>query len=819
MSPDRIVLTASTSEAYSLLFKLLADAGDEVLVPRPELSAVRSPDAARSGRAAALRSRVSRRLVDRLRQRRAGDHAAHARGAGRQPEQPDRIVRRADELDRLAAICAPRDIAIIADEVFADYELEPGAASRAGRVATRRDVLSFALGGLSKSVGLPQVKLGWIAVGGPGLAGVGRARAARARVRHLSVGVDAGAAGGGRAARARRTRSGADRGARVPRELSRLRSAAPASPACRVLPAEGGWYAVLQVPSLQPEEDLVVDLRVPDGVLAHPGYFFDFPRESFLVVSLLPPEASFADGVSRVLRHFDGTRRHERPVPAAAARVCSSRSFPAPSSSELGHRRHRRHRAGHRVAGRRRPARPAAAAAQRDGAGPAVAVFRDQRDGDRSDLHPRPGRARVRGARRRGVARRAAIGTASTAVRRAPRIDYAAVRPLKNGVAPRARSSVFSRPSGIATPSAHARSGDCQRAGVVARGLRAVSRAPRPRGRAAVDDMAGRAAAPRAGGDRSRAPRAGARGALPPVPAVARRHAVAGAPAPTRTASRSSATCRSWWTATAPTSGRASISSGSTRRSARRPTRSARPARTGACRSIGGTRWPPRISAGCASARRSADLFDGYRVDHLVGFYRTYGRPRDGGAAVLHAGGRGGADRARRAAARHFPTPRGRDHRRGSRHRARLRARVARAAGRPRLPRVPLGAPLARRRGSRSAIPRTTRRSRSRRRARTTPSRWPSGGSTRRPTSGRKVAVAADHSAADGRRRSDAPGVRRDRPRRAARGAVRVGLGSAAAARAGRLRLARSHQRAGDRHRRQLDVPPAVARRSAGRDP
>ena len=72
-----------------------------------------------------------------------------------------------------------------------------------------------------------------------------------------------------------------------------------------MLRSGGGWYAVLHVPSLEPEEDLVLRL-LEDGVLAHPGYFFDFPRESFLVVSLLPPEALLAGGVSRVLRHFDG---------------------------------------------------------------------------------------------------------------------------------------------------------------------------------------------------------------------------------------------------------------------------------------------------------------------------------------------------------------------------------------------------------------------------------------------------------------------------------------------------------------------------------
>jgi aspartate/methionine/tyrosine aminotransferase len=80
-------------------------------------------------------------------------------------------------------------------------------------------------------------------------------------------------------------------------------------PSCRVLPSGGGWYAIVQVPSLEPEEDLVVRLLTVDGVLAHPGYFFDFPRESFLIVSLLPPLDAFTDGVRRMLRHFDCTLR------------------------------------------------------------------------------------------------------------------------------------------------------------------------------------------------------------------------------------------------------------------------------------------------------------------------------------------------------------------------------------------------------------------------------------------------------------------------------------------------------------------------------
>src|SRR5207244_1203142 len=76
------------------------------------------------------------------------------------PNNPTGSFVSADDLDRLAAVCAPKGVAIVADEVFADYELLPGAATRAGRAAMRRDVLAFSLGGLSKSIGLPQVKLG-----------------------------------------------------------------------------------------------------------------------------------------------------------------------------------------------------------------------------------------------------------------------------------------------------------------------------------------------------------------------------------------------------------------------------------------------------------------------------------------------------------------------------------------------------------------------------------------------------------------------------------------------------------------------------------
>ncbi len=169
-------------------------------------------------------------------------------------------------------------------------------------------------------------------------------------------------------------------------------------------------------------------------------------------------------------------------------------------------------------------------------------------------------------------------------------------------------------------------------------------------------------------------------------------------------------------------------------------------------------------------ARRSADLFDGYRVDHLVGFYRTYGRPEAGGDGFFTPADEPAQRALGETRARAVSRRRRGDHRRGSRHRPRLRARVARAPGRAGLPRVSLGAALARGRDSRSAIRRRIRRSRSRRRARTTPSRWRSGG-MRPPESERRLVSELDAvrrltGGADlARRPFDA-----DRPRRAARG-------------------------------------------------
>jgi alanine-synthesizing transaminase len=310
VDPGRIVLSASTSDAYSLLFKLLAGAGDEILVPRPsyplfdhltrldEVTAV-PYDLEYHERWTIDIASVERALTPRTRALLIVS-----------PNNPTGSFVKRDELGRLSALCAPAGVAIIADEVFGDYELEPGAAAAAGRVLDEaagpgrsgHDVLAVSLGGLSKSAGLPQLKLGWMAFAGPeALVCEALERLELVCDTYLTVSTPVQAAAAELLERAAPVRAQIQ--ARTAANYRRLVEQTASAPACRVLHAEGGWYGVMQVPTLEPEEDLAVALVERAGVLAHPGYFFDFPRESFLILSLLPDEQAFAEGIDRVLRH------------------------------------------------------------------------------------------------------------------------------------------------------------------------------------------------------------------------------------------------------------------------------------------------------------------------------------------------------------------------------------------------------------------------------------------------------------------------------------------------------------------------------------
>jgi len=316
IDPERIVLTASTSEAYSVLFKLLANPGDEVLVPRPsyplfdhltDLDAIvaRPYDLEYHGRWSIDMTSIARAIGSRTRAVLLVS-----------PNNPTGSFVRHSELRDVADLCAEHRLAIVSDEVFADYEIEPGASRDAGRTVEQPDVLTFALGGLSKSIGLPQVKLGWIAIGGPdALVASALDRVELICDTYLSVSTPVQLAARELLMHGQSVRRQIQ--SRIVANLAELRAATESVPACTLLRAEGGWNAVLHVPSIQPEEDLVIELLESAGVLVHPGYFFDFRREAYIIVSLIVPPPEFSTAIRRVLRHFDCTAADRATRPQA----------------------------------------------------------------------------------------------------------------------------------------------------------------------------------------------------------------------------------------------------------------------------------------------------------------------------------------------------------------------------------------------------------------------------------------------------------------------------------------------------------------------
>ena len=299
LEPERVLLHASTSEAYGFLFKLLCNPGDEVLVPRPgyplfdflaglESVRVRSYALAYDGEWHLDLGALAAALTPRTRAIVAVS-----------PGNPTGAYLKSQELAALESLCAEREIALVADEVFADFALRADE-HRAASVARDSPALAFALGGLSKSCGLPQLKLAWTAVVGP--EPLRREALARLEVvadSYLAVGTPVQVAAP--ALLARKAELQAPIRDRVAINLAALRAALAAQGPATLLEPEGGWSAVLRVPATSSEEERVLRLLDERDVLVHPGYFFDFPSEAYLVLSLLPPPSEFAEGVSRVL--------------------------------------------------------------------------------------------------------------------------------------------------------------------------------------------------------------------------------------------------------------------------------------------------------------------------------------------------------------------------------------------------------------------------------------------------------------------------------------------------------------------------------------
>ena len=296
---SRIVLTASTSESYSFLFRLLCAPGENVLVPRPSypLFEYLTDLDGIEGRPYRLDDESAWGF----------DAAAVAAAADERtravvvvsPNNPTGTRIDRESLGPLAALCAARGMALIGDEVFAEYELE-AAPTAAASVLQGGEALAFSLGGLSKAIGLPQLKLGWMALGGPPvLVEEALARLEVVGDAYLSVSGPVQAAAGEllmRGADVRRQIA-----ARVLLNYGVLKELVAAYPACRVPPAAGGWSAVVQAPAVMPDDLRALDLLMNHGVLAHPGYLFDFEREGYFVVSLLTAPDAFRTGLRRML--------------------------------------------------------------------------------------------------------------------------------------------------------------------------------------------------------------------------------------------------------------------------------------------------------------------------------------------------------------------------------------------------------------------------------------------------------------------------------------------------------------------------------------
>jgi len=296
---DDLILTSGTSEAYSFIFRLLCNPGDEVLIPAPsyplfdfladlcDVKLVRYPLLYDHGwqidfaALAATSSRTKALIV------------VH-------PNNPTGQYASTAEQSKLADFCVQRGIALVADEVFLDFSLNN---SPAQSFVSLNQALTFTLSGLSKICGLPQMKLAWIAVSGPS---DDQAQAlARLEVitdAYLSVGTPVQLATP--ELLATRGEFQAQVIARVQENLRELDAQLSRQSACNRLLCEGGWAGVLRVPAVRSDEDLAITLLSKEGVYVHPGHFYNFAQPGHLIVSLIVREDEFAEGIRRALSHF-----------------------------------------------------------------------------------------------------------------------------------------------------------------------------------------------------------------------------------------------------------------------------------------------------------------------------------------------------------------------------------------------------------------------------------------------------------------------------------------------------------------------------------
>lgn len=295
--PQDILLTVSTSEAYSYLFKLLADPGEHVLVPRPSYPLF---EFLASGEGVKT---VSYPLFY------DQGWELHADAVGRRitceskvvvvvhPNNPTGSFMKPEEWTPLKETCRRHGLPVICDEVFFDYLLDESVIP--AQPLGQNEVLTFVLNGLSKLAGLPQMKLGWIIVRGP-------EKEKQAALERLEVICDSFLSVSTpiqRAAPALLQLRGGLQGQirrRLQTNLALLRERV-ANTAISALAVEGGWSVPLRLPRIRSDEEWALELLDRQGVLAHPGYFFNFSEEAVLVISLLPDPGRFGEGIRRLV--------------------------------------------------------------------------------------------------------------------------------------------------------------------------------------------------------------------------------------------------------------------------------------------------------------------------------------------------------------------------------------------------------------------------------------------------------------------------------------------------------------------------------------
>jgi aspartate/methionine/tyrosine aminotransferase len=315
LDPERIVLTTSTSEGYSFVFRLLSDAGDQLLVPKPsyplfeflaelqDVKLVPYPLIYDHGWQMDFPS-----LETAVTARTRGVVVVH-------PNNPTGSYVKAGELGALNALCRAHGLALVVDEVFLDYGVHDNhrrasldRTAEGGRPHTsfagNEGVLTFTLSGLSKISALPQMKVAWIVTSGP----EDEVAAAMARLEVIAdtyLSMNAPVQWAVPVLLEQRKSIQRQLLARVRANLAELDRQLAGQKACQRLCVEGGWYVVLRVPVTRSDEDLAIELVREKSVVVHPGHFYDFPSDGYLVLSLITPEGEFREGIGRVLEKLN----------------------------------------------------------------------------------------------------------------------------------------------------------------------------------------------------------------------------------------------------------------------------------------------------------------------------------------------------------------------------------------------------------------------------------------------------------------------------------------------------------------------------------